>query len=87
MAVGDYTIAPFTSPVGVDRTAYETRGNDNVLRDKFVAHQADTVAHATAGLYANRPATGTNNQIYCATDAPNNGVYVWTGGAWVLIAS
>lgn len=87
MGIGDYDIKPFTSPVGTDRTAFETRGNDNVLRDKFVGHQADVIAHPTAGTYANLPVTGTEGQIYCATDAPNNGVYVWTGGAWVLIAN
>ena len=41
MAVGDYPIAPFISPVGTDIATIQTRGNDNVLRDKFVDHQAD----------------------------------------------
>lgn len=86
MAVGDYDLKPFTLPVG-DGKHTQTRNNDNLLRAKFVAHQADTVAHPTAGTYASRPATGSTNQIYCVTDAPNKGVYVWTGGAWVLIAS
>lgn len=87
MGIGDYDIAPFTGPVGTTREVFQTRGNDNILRDKFVNHQADAVAHPTAGTYANRPATGTEGQIYLATDAPNIGVYVYTGGVWVTIAT
>jgi hypothetical protein len=82
MAVGDYPIAPFTSPVGLDRAAFETRGNDNVLRDKFVDHQADEVAHLQSGVAASRPASGTvTGETYLATDT---GVLsVWSGSAWV----
>lgn len=87
MGVGDYDIKPFTSPVGTTREAYETRGNDNVVREKFVAHQADTVAHPTVGTYASRPVTGSEGQIYVATDAPNIGIYVYTGGSWINVAS
>lgn len=79
MGVGDYPIAPFTSPVGTDRTAYETRGNDNVLRDKFVAHQADTVAHPTSGPVASIPGSADPGAIYFATDTGD--IYIWVGGA------
>lgn len=82
MAVGDYNIAPFTSPVGTDRAAFETRGNDNVLRDKFVDHQADKVAHVQSGLAAARPAAGTvTGETYIATDTGQ--VSIWNGTTWV----
>lgn len=79
MGVGDYPIAPFTAPVGTDRTAFETRGNDNVLREKFVAHQADTVAHPTSGTLAAMPTTASAGAIYFATDTGD--IYIWVGGA------
>jgi hypothetical protein len=80
MGVGDYPIAPFTSPVGMDRAAYETRGNDNVLRDKFVDHQADKVAHPTYGLDANKPSPAQTGMLYVATDTGT--VYFYTGTGW-----
>jgi len=83
VAVGDYPIAPFTSPVGMDRAAYETRGNDNVLRDKFVDHQADAVAHPTSGTAAARPASASQGAIYFATDTGD--ISIWSGGAWVAV--
>ncbi len=85
MGVGDYPIAPFTSPVGMDRAAYETRGNDNVLRDKFVDHQADAVAHPTYGLDANKPTPPETGMIYVATDT---GVFwFYNGTTWVSTAA
>lgn len=85
MAVGDYSIAPFTGPVGTDAVTYQVRGNDNVLRDKFVSHQADDVAHTTSGPAANRPASAGTGSVYVATDT---GVaYVYNGSSWVTINS
>ena len=85
MGVGDYPIAPFTSPVGTDRSSYETRGNDNVLRDKFVDHQADAVAHPTYGLDANKPTPPETGMIYVATDT---GVFwFYNGTTWVSTAA
>lgn len=85
MGIGDYDIKPFTSPVGMDRAAYETRGNDNVLRDKFVDHQADAVAHPTYGLDANKPTPPETGMIYVATDT---GVFwFYNGTTWVSTAA
>lgn len=84
MGVGDYNINPFTSPVGLDAAAFQTRGNDNILRDKFVDHQADVVAHPTSGTLANRPAGSGNGAIYYATDTGDT--YVMVAGSWVLLA-
>jgi hypothetical protein len=82
MAVGDYDILPFTGPVGTDAITYQVRGNDNFVREKFVAHQADEVAHLQSGLASARPASGTTTgETYLATDT---GVLsVWSGSAWV----
>lgn len=82
MAVGDYDILPFTGPIGTDAVTYQVRGNDNVVREKFVAHQADEVAHLQSGLASARPTSGTTTgETYLATDT---GVLsVWNGSAWV----
>lgn len=83
MAVGDYDIAPFVSPVGTEISTIQTRGNDNVLRDKFVSHQADEVAHLQSGLASARPASGTvTGETYLATDT--GALSVWDGSAWVV---
>jgi hypothetical protein len=69
----------------MDRAAYETRGNDNVLRDKFVDHQADAVAHPTYGLDANKPTPPETGMIYVATDT---GVFwFYNGTTWVSTAA
>lgn len=81
MAVGDYPIAPFISPVGLDIATIQTRGNDNVLRDKFVAHQDDTVAHIQNGTLAARPATAVAGTTYFCTDTQDT--YTYVGAAWV----
>lgn len=81
MAVGDYDILPFTGPVGTDAVTYQVRGNDNVIREKFVAHQADEVAHLQSGLASARPASGTvTGETYIATDTGQ--IWVWSGAAW-----
>lgn len=84
MGVGDYNINPFTSPVGMDVAAFQTRGNDNILREKFVDHQADKVAHPTSGTLANRPTTIGDGAIYYATDTGDT--YARVAGNWVLMA-
>lgn len=85
MGVGDYNVAPFTSPVGVTREVFETRGNDNVLRGKFVDHQDDKVAHPTYGLDANKPTPPETGMIYVATDT--GVIWFYNGTAWVSTAA
>ena len=86
MAVGDYDLQPFTSPVGADPQAWQTRNNDNLLRAKFNAHQADEVAHVQSGLASAKPASGTvTGEVYIATDTGQ--MWIWSGSAWVSYSS
>jgi hypothetical protein len=85
MGVGDYDVAPFTSPVGVTREAFQTRGNDNLLRGKFVDHQDDKVAHPTYGLDANKPTPPETGMIYVATDT--GVIWFYNGTTWVSTAA
>jgi hypothetical protein len=85
MAVGDYDVKPFTSPVGSDPQAWQTRNNDNLLRGKFVTHQADTVAHVQSGTAA-PTGTAATGAVYFRTLAGSEGVYVYNGTTWTLIS-
>lgn len=81
MSVGDYDIRPFAGPVaGVAVAPERVRGNDETIRQKFVAHQADAVAHVTSGTAAERPVTGSTGQLYLALDT--GAVSFWDGAAW-----
>ncbi|MFM2123687.1 MAG: Acinetobacter phage phiAC [Acidobacteriota bacterium] len=85
MAVGDYNVQPFTLPVGADSVSWQARSNDNLLRGKFVDHQADAVAHPTYGLDANKPSPAQTGMIYVATDT---GVFwFYNGTTWVSTAA
>lgn len=84
MAVGDYDLKPFTLPVGEPK-ATQSRNNDNLLRTKFVAHQADTVAHVTSGTLANRPVTADTGTLYLTTDTA--AAYLYNGSGWVTLTS
>ena len=85
MGVGDYDLQPFTSPVGADSQAWQTRNNDNLLRGKFVQHQADEVAHPTYGLDADKPTPPLTGMIYVATDT--GVIYFYNGTTWVSTAA
>lgn len=85
MAVGDYNVKPFTSPIGSDPQAWQTRNNDNLLRDKFVTHQADTVAHVQSGT-AVPTGTAATGAFYIRTLAGSESVYVYNGTSWTLIS-
>ena len=78
MGVGDYDVKPFTLPVEPSPLAYQVRNNDNLLRAKFVEHQADVVAHPTSG--ATLPASGEEGQIF--VDTSTSTIYIWHNGAW-----
>jgi len=85
VGVGDYGIAPFTGPVAPVPIAFQARGNDNILRDNFVQHQADEVAHPTYGLDANKPTPPLTGMIYVATDT--GVIYFYNGTTWVSAAA
>lgn len=80
MAVGDYDVRPFVSPIGSTEFT-QSRNNDNILRDKFVSHQADTVAHVTTGPAASRPASAVTGSVYVASDT--GVVSIYNGSGWV----
>lgn len=83
MAVGDYDIKPFAGPVSAPPASETVRGNDEVLRTKFVEHQADAVAHISAGLLASRPASADEGAVWVATDTGAVSISVYVSGAWV----
>lgn len=83
MAVGDYELLPFTTPVRSPPTADDVRGNDEKVRRKFVAHQADTVAHLQSGPVASRPSAPAEGTVWVATDMGAEGIAVYANGGWV----
>lgn len=83
MAVGDYSLNPFTLPIAPNPVAMQVRNNDNLLRAKFVAHQMDKVAHHTFGLDANKPTPAEAGMVYIATDTGL--IWFYTGAAWQSI--
>lgn len=85
MAVGDYNVSPFTLPVEPSPLAYQVRNNDNLLRTKFVAHQADIVAHVQSGT-AVPTGTAPTGSVYFRTLAGSESVYVYNGSSWTLIS-
>ena len=81
-SVGGNQVRPFVSPmVGQPITANDVRGNDNVLRERFNAHDADPTIHIQSGTLANRPATLPDGSTYFATDTQD--AYTRIGGVWV----
>lgn len=81
--VASHQVKPFVVPVNrgtglVD--ANEIRGNDNTIRVKYVAHDADSSIHVQSGLHSARPATATDGSVWVSTDTLIP--YIYTGGAW-----
>lgn len=84
--VGSHQIRPFTSPVNTAAAidANLVRGNDNIVRNAYVAHDADPTIHIQSGTFANRPTTIANGSTYYATDTGD--MYSRVAGNWVLSA-
>lgn len=82
--VGSHSVKPFTSPVNTAAAidANLVRGNDNILRNAYVAHDADPTIHIQSGTFANRPTTIADGATYYATDTGDT--YSRVGGNWVL---
>lgn len=82
--VGSHAVQPFPGPVngrpaGVD--ANIVRSNDNLLRQAYVAHDADPTIHMQSGTLAARPVTLPDGSTYFATDTQDT--YTRIGGVWV----
>lgn len=82
--VASHAVKTFTLPVNrgtglID--ANEVRSNDNLLRQAYVAHDADSSIHIQSGTLASRPATATAGTTWIGTDT--GVVYFYTGAAWV----
>ena len=87
MAVGDYELRPFTMPQLLGSALpKQVRANDNLIREKFNAHQADTVAHVQSGLLAARPVAPTVGTTYYSTDVGSETIYLYTSLGWVTVA-
>ena len=79
-SVGGNQVKPFVGPmVGQTITANDVRGNDNVLRERFNAHDADSTIHIQSGTLAARPATALPGTTFFATDTQYT--YPWVGSA------
>lgn len=81
-SVGQNQVRPFVGPmVGQPVTANDVRGNDQILRTSFNAHDADSTIHMQSGTFAARPATANDGTTYFATDTQDT--YTMVGGVWV----
>lgn len=85
-SVSTHQVKPFTSPVNTAAAmdANLVRGNDNVLRNAYVAHDADPTIHIQSGTLANLPTTIADGSTYYATDTGDT--YSRVSGVWVLSA-
>lgn len=83
-SVGAHSVNTFTVPVlkfnGIV-DANEVRGNDNVLRTAYNAHDADASIHMQSGTLAARPASLAEGSTYFCTDTQDT--YTYSGGGWV----
>lgn len=72
--VGTHQVRPFTSPVNTAAAmdANMVRGNDNVLRNAYVAHDADPTIHLQSSNSNDRPAAGVVGRFWVTID---NGSY------------
>lgn len=71
-------VSPFPGPAPVN--ANDVRGNDNILRERFNAHDADDSIHVQSGAHSTRPATASEGAFWISTDTRI--AYVYTSGAW-----
>lgn len=75
----------FTTPVnGASGDAAVVLGNDNALRLKYNAHDADATVHVQSSVLASRPAAGTAGRFWWTSDGLR--LYYDTGAAWSEVA-
>lgn len=82
--VGQYAPKVFTSPVnsGGALDANIVRGNDNVIRAAFAAHDADPTIHVQSSTLAARPAAGVPGRLWITEDAGAYEFWYDDGTAW-----
>lgn len=75
----------FVTPVnGGSGDASVVLGNDNALRLKFNAHDADSTIHVQSSILASRPAAGTAGRFWITTDGLR--AYLDSGSVWNELA-
>jgi len=82
--VGQYAPKVFTSPVnsGGALDANIVRGNDNVIRAAFAAHDADPTIHVQSSTLAARPAAGVPGRLWVTEDAGAYEFWYDDGTSW-----
>jgi hypothetical protein len=81
--VGQHGVAAFTNPSNGDALdANVVKGNDNTIRDAYVAHDSDPGIHIQSSLLAARPAAGTVGRKWMTTDTANVKLFYDNGSAW-----
>lgn len=81
--VGQHGVAAFTNPSNGDALdANVVKGNDNTIRDAYVAHDGDPGIHIQSSLLAARPAAGTVGRKWMTTDTANVKLFYDNGSAW-----
>jgi hypothetical protein len=89
--VSSHQIKPFTSPVNTTGAvdANLVRGNDNIVRNAYAAHDADATIHFQSSALASRPVAGVAGRKWMTEDAGVARLWYDTGTGWVelMIAS
>lgn len=85
--VGQHPVSTFTSPTNGDPLdATVVKGNDNTIRDAYVAHDADGGIHLQSSALASRPAAGTAGRKWMTTDTGSVKIWFDNGTSWEEIS-
>lgn len=85
--VGQHSVASFTNPSNGDALdATVVKGNDNSIRDAYVAHDIDPGIHVQSSLLAARPAAGVVGRKWMTTDTGSTKLWFDTGSVWEEVA-
>ena len=82
--VSSHQIKPFTSPVNTAAAidANLVRGNDNIVRNAYVSHDADEGIHLQSSTLAARPVAGVAGRKWVTADAGSYKLYYDDGARW-----
>lgn len=83
--IGTHQVKSFSSPVNTAAAvdANLVRGNDNVLRKAYVAHDADATIHVQSSTLAARPAAGIVGRKWMTVDGTSVRTWYDTGATWI----